>query len=546
MTALELYKKHKVGAVSKEKFLQEVRKDSQLPWINNMTSYDDAIRILKNKGIIKEEPVKEEVNPETEDSVRELLKLQEQLDMAEAAYRASIKELVDKKSTLVKGVLDSVAKNLKDAKELRFMVDDLVTVVTMPHIRRTISYKDLSDLLAKELKELAPDLEDTINSLIEESKKPSEVKGQMRIGDKKVYEAEEEPTDLSSSLQRSKEAVKHAISVLTGGDSANEGRFDVPDPSYIEDPYGGWEFEDDVKDIDHNDDYDAWRDNQERDTDEDDGIEERRLTKAETMKKTFKGPESKMYAIATKQAKKSVNEQKDLSLEIDRLNPKIVAKAIDAEIEKLPGQEADMETYFKIQKKVVNKLKKNPRAYDDLFVSNSTEVEKTDKKLEMQPVKKNNLVDKPNEMVKAKMMEAIKDMLKEDEAEFDYGLNKSVKLPEGGEGTIVEVKGGTLTVEMADGTKKHYQMNVIRHANNPEVLDSKENPTVEEKKDDLMEKIKKFLKSLKMKQEAMQVPTSNVNNPDSRAKTQLANAQKSGIDTVLVGPDGKDSRGKKR
>ena len=143
-------------------------------------------------------------------------------------------------------------------------------------------------------------------------------------------------------------------------------------------------FEDDVKDIDHNDDYDAWRDNQERDTDDDDEIKERKLTKAETkkkedivkaMKKTFKGPESKMYAIATKQAKKSVNEQKDLSLEIDRLNPKIVAKAIDAEIEKLPGQEADMETYFKIQKKVVNKLKKNPRAYDDLFVSNSTEVE---------------------------------------------------------------------------------------------------------------------------------------------------------------------------
>jgi hypothetical protein len=483
-----------------------------------MTSYDDAIRILKNKGIIKEEPVKEEVNPETEDSVRELLKLQEQLDMAEAAYRASIKELVDKKSTLVKGVLDSVAKNLKDAKELRFMVDDLVTVVTMPHIRRTISYKDLSDLLAKELKELAPDLEDTINSLIEESKKPSEVKGQMRIGDKKVYEAEEEPTDLSSSLQRSKEAVKHAISVLTGGDSANEGRFDVPDPSYIEDPYGGWEFEDDVKDIDHNDDYDAWRDNQERDTDEDDEIEERKLTKAETkkkedivksMKKTFKGPESKMYAIATKQAKKSVNEQKDLSLEIDRMNPKIVAKAIDFEMEELPISEMTLSNYFKIQKKVVNKLKKDPKAYDDLFVANSTEMEKSDKKLQMQPVKKDNLNDKPNEMVRVKLKEAIIKLLKE-EQEFDYGLNKSVKLPEGGEGTIVEVKGGTLTVEMADGTKKHYQMNVIRHANNPEQIEKKKEEVKAEPsnhKDELMEKIKKYLQSLKKKKEIDELRT---------------------------------------
>ncbi len=479
MTALELYRKHKVGEVSKDRFISEVRKDSQLPWINNMTSYDDAIRILKNKGIIKED------------------------------YQASIED------SDISSIIDWVDTNYPEG-------------ITPTQLYS--KYPGMHDA----------NMYTTLVKLANQGKLVTS-KG-TKIDSDKV----ERIMDRTGN---------QAMMALMRPASANEGRFDVPDPSYIEDPYGGWEFEDDVKDIDHNDDYDAWRDNQERDTDEDDEIKERKLTKAETkkkedivkaMKKTYKGPKSKMYAIATKQAKKSVNEQKDLRLEIDRLNPKIVAKAIDAEIEKLPGQEADMETYFKIQKKVVNKLKKNPRAYDDLFVSNSTEVEKTDKKLEMQPVKKNNLVDKPNEMVKAKMMEAIKDMLKEDEAEFDYGLNKSVKLPEGGEGTIVEVKGGTLTVEMADGTKKHYQMNVIRHANNPEVLESKENPTVEEKKDDLMEKIKKFLKSLKMKQEAMQVPTSNVNNPDSRAKTQLANAQKSGIDTVLVGPDGKDSSGKKR
>ena len=172
----------------------------------------------------------------------------------------------------------------------------------------------------------------------------------------------------------------------------------------------------------------------------------------------------------------------------------------------------------------------------------------------MQPVKKNNLVDKPNEMVKAKMMEAIKDMLKGDEAEFDYGLNKSVKLPEGGEGTIVEVKGGTLTVEMADGTKKHYQMNVIRHANNLEQIEKKEEEVKAEPsnhKDELMEKIKRYLQALKdkkkLKKETMVIPTSgNPTTLDSRVATAAKNAQRQGVDVVVVGPDGKDLSGRSR
>jgi hypothetical protein len=256
------------------------------------------------------------------------------------------------------------------------------------------------------------------------------------------------------------------------------------------------------------------------------------------MKKTFKGPKSKMYAIATKQAKKSVNEQKDLSLEIDRMNPKIVAKAIDFEMEELPISEMTLSNYFKIQKKVVNKLKKDPKAYDDLFVANSTEMEKSDKKLQMQPVKKDNLNDKPNEMVRVKLKEAIIKLLKEDEAKFDYGLNKSVKLPEGGEGTIVEVKGGTLTVEMADGTKKHYQMNVIRHANNPEQIEKKEEEVKAEPsnhKDELMEKIKRYLQALREKKkgkvdedETFAVTRTNVNNVKNKIKgnTNLTSKQK--------------------
>jgi hypothetical protein len=57
MTTLELFKKHRTGEVSKERFLYEVRRDRNLPWITNVTSYDDAVKILKNKGIIKEAAV---------------------------------------------------------------------------------------------------------------------------------------------------------------------------------------------------------------------------------------------------------------------------------------------------------------------------------------------------------------------------------------------------------------------------------------------------------------------------------------------------------
>lgn len=57
MTTLELFKKHRKGEIGRDRFLYEVRRDSNLPWITNVTSYDDAVKILKNKGIIRESAV---------------------------------------------------------------------------------------------------------------------------------------------------------------------------------------------------------------------------------------------------------------------------------------------------------------------------------------------------------------------------------------------------------------------------------------------------------------------------------------------------------
>ena len=64
MTTIELYRKHKAGQVSKNKFLYEVRKDANLPWVTNLTSYDDAVKILKNNRIISEAEI-EELSPQT-------------------------------------------------------------------------------------------------------------------------------------------------------------------------------------------------------------------------------------------------------------------------------------------------------------------------------------------------------------------------------------------------------------------------------------------------------------------------------------------------
>jgi hypothetical protein len=63
MTTAILFKKHRAGEISKEKFLYEVRRDQQLPFITNMTSYEDAIKILKNKSIVKEASAQDNIHP---------------------------------------------------------------------------------------------------------------------------------------------------------------------------------------------------------------------------------------------------------------------------------------------------------------------------------------------------------------------------------------------------------------------------------------------------------------------------------------------------
>jgi hypothetical protein len=59
MTIQDLYTQYLDGKVTKQKFLYEARRDQNLTMISSSNSFDDVIKILKNKSIISEKAHKE-------------------------------------------------------------------------------------------------------------------------------------------------------------------------------------------------------------------------------------------------------------------------------------------------------------------------------------------------------------------------------------------------------------------------------------------------------------------------------------------------------
>ena len=193
---------------------------------------------------------------------------------------------------------------------------------------------------------------------------------------------------------------------------------------------------------------------------------------------------------------------------VDRVNP----YALKREVEKLLAKEPELtnDSYKLALNKAAKKLT-TPEAVKQAMFANADSVAKADAKLQTQEVKKNNLKDKANEMKKAKGqampkataaptkenkkakkpkgVEVMKDkgvegtekVLREtalaelqsflkkklnlsEDVHYEYHVGSEVYLPEGGTGKIIEITGGTCTVEAADGTHKDYQMNVLGHA----------------------------------------------------------------------------------
>jgi len=239
-----------------------------------------------------------------------------------------------------------------------------------------------------------------------------------------------------------------------------------------------------------------------------------------------------------------LTEQKDFHLEIDRLNPILVNKAINSELEKL--DKIDAESYQNTVKKVVKKLQKDPRAYDDVVVSNAKEVDKADEKLKMAPIKDNNFKDEQNQMKKVKGVEVAKANVKatkkenkkgkpkgvkemqsvaknqkglaimesllsfvfkkklNEDVHHSYAVGQQIKTPEG-EGILDGIVGDTLSVKFENGNIKDYQLNMIERLKEmdkqpdiaPEIV--KHEPEVTEAKDKKDAIIKKIMELLKKK-----------------------------------------------
>jgi hypothetical protein len=166
------------------------------------------------------------------------------------------------------------------------------------------------------------------------------------------------------------------------------------------------------------------------------------------------------------------------------------------------------DSYVIAMNKAAKKLHKNPHAYDDVMLFNAKQIEKRDAKLEMDVVKKDNHVDKDNEMKRVKGFEAKKNTstpktenkkgkpkgvktMKEDNKEkvlheianflkkkdnlsenggpvtglipqerSDFHKDAEVMTPEG-LGKVVQRRGSIVELEMEDGSTKHFTLNVL-------------------------------------------------------------------------------------
>lgn len=117
MTTAILFKKHRAGEISKEKFLYEVRRDQQLPFITNMTSYEDSIKILKNKSIVKEATAQDNIHPYTlkKGAEAELLKGGEITNLAYAKAVATATKKLAKDPTAYDDLHISNSEKIKKA-----------------------------------------------------------------------------------------------------------------------------------------------------------------------------------------------------------------------------------------------------------------------------------------------------------------------------------------------------------------------------------------------------------------------------------------------
>jgi hypothetical protein len=189
----------------------------------------------------------------------------------------------------------------------------------------------------------------------------------------------------------------------------------------------------------------------------------KRLVSENETKELTKEVSGAMFDARLYEDKEPLQEAHKLDTEqiLDRMSPYAVKKGIEIELKK--EKTFDNTTIDKVKTRVAKKLKKNPKAYEDLVTSNAKEVDKTDKDLETKELKQ-ELVDKKNAMVKPKGFKAEKANTKASKKENKKGNPKGVKVMQdkGVTGTEKVIKEDVRSFDYKHLPTKQYSANQVK------------------------------------------------------------------------------------
>jgi hypothetical protein len=380
MRTIELYRKHKAGEVSREKFLYEVRRDKNLPWVTNITSYDDAVKILKNKGVISEAEISKK-KPFEVHYTNKNVKASQGFNNKQQAIKFA-QDLVNKGAEEV--VVFNAGSNFHSTT-------DTNAVIKWFGKDGTFMYnKSKND----------PDLDDK----------------KMSLGETGVDEAAGDvDTEATYDITlKNGEVIKNVKAIN----------------------YKDWELETPT----------SYRQGQWSDV------------------KSFKKNEPTSL--------NEVDNNIPTDPAVDRVNPYFLKKGVEMLLAK--EKELTNDSYIKALNKAASMLEKNPHAFDEEMFANAKDVEKADAKLETEEVKKANHKNKANEMKKVKVKSLKESAIEEltthlkkkelvnEDVHYNHTVGSEVHTPDG-KGKVVEIVGGTLTIEMEDGSHKDFQINTIDH-----------------------------------------------------------------------------------
>ena len=434
MRTIELYRKHKAGEVSREKFLYEVRRDKNLPWVTNVTSFDDAVKILKNKGVISEAEISENY----------------EVHYSNQNVKAAKK--FNNKQQAINFAQDLVKKGAEE-----------VTVFNaVPNFHSTDDTNAVIKWFGKDG-----------TSMYNKSKNDPKLGAKkMSIGETGVDEAAGD-VDTEGTYDitlRNGEVVKN-VKFLQNG---TNWELETPE-SYRQGEMSNVKSFEKSKSVNEETD-------QERDARRKEGDKEMDQTLLTFLKNlNAKSPTDHIAQKIKDQEAEMIKKYGSLNEvdnniptdpAVDRVNPYFLKKGVEMLLAK--EKELTNDSYIKALNKAASMLEKNPHAFDEEMFANAKDVEKADAKLETEEVKKANHKNKANEMKKVKVKSlkesAIEDLtthlkkkdLVNEDAHYNHTVGSEVHTPYG-KGKVAEITGGTLTVEMEDGKLVDVQINTVDH-----------------------------------------------------------------------------------